>query len=176
MDVSKMNAGISSYSSSGSVKPKADGMQPKERRSQEQLRRDRVELSQKAIEQIQAALAKKAEKKRKSDTNTLTAMMQSSREQADAQAKSMNDLMKCLKIASRITNGDIVPPKDESFLMEHQMDMYMRAVMMRRVKEEPEEHKSILDDEDDKDTATTPAAQASDSPAFPSDVVSTPEE
>lgn len=175
MDVSKINAGISSYSSSGSVKPEVDGIQPKKHRSQEQLRQDRVELSKKAIEQVQAALAKKDAEKQKRDTNTLSAMMQSSREQAEDQVKPMNQLMKCLKIASRITNGDIVPLKDESYLMEHQMDMYMRAIMLRRVKEDPEEHKSILDDEDKEDSTTTPTAQASAPSAFPSVAVSMPE-
>lgn len=174
MDIPKISAAAPAYTGTGAAKPNPDQTQPKQRISQEQLRQDRVELSQKAIEQAQAALAKKDADNRKRSANTLSAMMQNSREQADAQTKPMQQIMKCLKIASRIMDGDIVPLKDESYLMEHQMDMYMRAIMMRRLKEDPEEHKSILNKDDEEDTATTSAVQAGTASAPASAEVSAP--
>ena len=64
---------------------------------------------------------------------------------------SSDELLKCIKIALRIMNGDRVPRKDEKFLAEKQPQMYSNAVMLRREREYYKKYKSVLDDEDNND-------------------------
>jgi len=61
------------------------------------------------------------------------------------------DKIKCLQIAIRIISGDKVPMKDEKFLMEHEPEMYFRAILLRRQKEDPKKYKSLVDDDKDSD-------------------------
>ena len=58
------------------------------------------------------------------------------RQQSEEKNDSSDDLLKCIQIAMRIMDGHSVPVKDEKFLMEHQPEMYLRAVMMRRENED----------------------------------------
>lgn len=64
---------------------------------------------------------------------------------------SSDELLKCIKIALRIMNGDRVPRKDEKFLAEKQPQMYSNAVMLRREREYYKKYKSVLDDEEGND-------------------------
>ena len=52
-----------------------------------------------------------------------------------------------LKIAIRIMNGDDVPLRDHKFLAEHDIDLYKKAVSLRRVNDDPEEHDALSDGE-----------------------------
>ena len=67
---------------------------------------------------------------------------------------------KCLKIAMRIMNGDKVPIKDVKYLAENQPEMYMKAQLLKRVNPEPKKYKSVLDDDDDKDSRTVLAPES----------------
>ena len=52
-----------------------------------------------------------------------------------------------LKIATRIMNGDDVPLRDHKFLAEHNIELYKKAVSLRRVNDDPEEHDALSDGE-----------------------------
>jgi hypothetical protein len=74
--------------------------------------------------------------------------------QLERQLAALNDtevpadmLGKALQIARRIMQGDIVPDNDDRFLLENYPEMHLKAWMLRQTKEEPEEHKSVLDEE-----------------------------
>lgn len=62
-------------------------------------------------------------------TNYKTALqnIQAARQQGEAEAKSMQDLAKCMEISRRISNGDHVPPSDEEKLMNYSMELYLAA-------------------------------------------------
>lgn len=57
--------------------------------------------------------------------------------------------LKCILISLRIINGDDVPEKDKSFLMEHKPEMYGNATLLRRTNKDPKKHKSIIDDKNE---------------------------
>ena len=69
---------------------------------------------------------------------------------ADAEKKMMEDEAKALKIAMRIGKGDIVPQKDESFLMTTKPDLYKMAKMQALTAEEHKKQKSLMDDEEEQ--------------------------
>lgn len=57
---------------------------------------------------------------------------------------------KCIRIAAHIINGDKVPPQDDKYLFEHYPDMHSRAWMLRKVKEDPDEYESEVDEDEEK--------------------------
>ncbi|MCL2108891.1 MAG: hypothetical protein FWH20_06045 [Oscillospiraceae bacterium] len=59
-------------------------------------------------------------------------------------------LAKCIRISNRIIKGDIVPKQDDDFLFEHYPDMHLKAWMLRKHKEDPDEYESELEDEEDE--------------------------
>jgi hypothetical protein len=70
---------------------------------------------------------------------------------------------KCLKIAARVSRGDIVPVKDMKYLAEHEPDLYKQAILLRMPNPKPKKHKSLVDDEDEK----TEETQSGESPESP---------
>ena len=79
---------------------------------------DTLELSDEAKSAMQEAFDKAMEENAK--INELNAAMHTrvwAEQTADAEKKLLEDEAKALKIAMRIGKGDIVPQKDESFLM-----------------------------------------------------------
>ena len=115
---------------------------------------DKLTLSRQALafleEQRREAWEKKQEQlQRKLDeSNQLIQDMENAQEQAEAMSESMEVMIKCLKIAASIMNGDNVPAEDMQYLMEHDPDTFSMAVSLRRQKDDPEDCDSILDDED----------------------------
>jgi hypothetical protein len=67
-------------------------------------------------------------------------------EGAKQKGKTFDALAKCLKIASRIINGDNVPKKDDKFLFEHYPGMHMRAWLLRRKNDDPKDYESLVDE------------------------------
>lgn len=110
-----------------------------------QQRADRLSLSQQALhflEEQNRMLEEQAQKEREGKEG-------GSKEAAlDLLDKSMKELNNCQKISARIIKGDIVPPEDLRYLMEHDPQGYRLAMAMRRPKEDPEECKSVLTEED----------------------------
>lgn len=57
-------------------------------------------------------------------------------------------LIKCLKIARRIMKGDKVASQDQTFLAEHEPELYAKALMLRRNNDQPKDHDSLLEEEE----------------------------
>lgn len=101
-----------------------------------------------------------SQKEKKKDTTAQEAierkmyqeMLESANEAAEAQGEGYADMAKALEIARRILNGDIVPAQDEKFLMEYNSEIYMRVKSMAKVKEDPEEYDTLLEEEEDEGT------------------------
>ena len=74
-----------------------------------------------------------------------------SKESAKASKKAMEDFIKVLEIARRISNGDKVPLKDENKLMEYSSELYQTAKMAGSLKdnEKIKEYKSLFKDKKD---------------------------
>lgn len=116
---------------------------------------DRLELSRqwvKDMEQqrsrMQAALLTTGKEEEESQGGIL-GYMETEEDKLDAMSDQLDVQMKCLKIAMNIMKGKKVPPEDERYLMEHDPNGYKLAIAMKSmVKEDKEECKSVLNDED----------------------------
>lgn len=103
-------------------------------------------LAQKNEEEEQTAMREEMEWKMYQE------MLERANEAAEAQEEGFGDLAKALEIARRILNGDIVPPQDEKFLMEFNSEIYMRVKSMAKVKEDPKEYDTLMEEEEEEDT------------------------
>lgn len=121
-----------------------------------------IERNQKKLQEEQAKAAEdlkrkqQQEQERKEKENELDMLereLKASREEAKAMEDSFKMFAKCLKIASRISKGDIVPMKDMKYLAEHEPDLYKQAILMRVPNSKPKKHKSVLDEDDEKKDA-----------------------
>ena len=74
--------------------------------------------------------------------------METQKKQLDSMDKKLDMMNKCQKIAAAIMRGDRVPPEDLRYLMEHDKEGYKMALALRRPKKDPEDVKSVLDEED----------------------------
>lgn len=71
-----------------------------------------------------------------------------SKSELDIMGKQLKAQEKCEKIAARIMRGDRVPPEDLEYLMNNDPEGYKLAMAMRRIKKDPEDCESVLDEED----------------------------
>ena len=71
------------------------------------------------------------------------------RAENEAKERCVDELGKALRIASRIIAGDIVPSRDDKFLLENYPEIHLKAWLLRQQKEEPIEWKSEFKDDDD---------------------------
>ncbi|MBR5090980.1 MAG: hypothetical protein IK093_16250 [Ruminiclostridium sp.] len=90
------------------------------------------------------------QREKQQELDMLGKQLEASKKEADAMGDEFETFSKCMKIASRIAKGDIVPPKDIKYLMEHEPDLYKQAILLRVPNDKPKKHKSVLDDEDEK--------------------------
>ena len=112
---------------------------------------DTLELSDEAKTAMQEAFDKAMAENAK--INEMNAAMHNSvwaEQTADAEKKMMEDEAKALKIAMRIGKGDIVPQKDESFLMTTKPDLYKMAKMQALTAKEHKKQKTLMDDDEEQ--------------------------
>lgn len=109
------------------------------------------EQQQKAAEDLKRKQQEKQEQKeREQELDMLEKQLEASKKEAEAMEDMYKAFAKCLKIASRISRGDIVPPKDMKYLAEHEPDLYKQAILLRMPNPKPKKHKSLIEDEDEK--------------------------
>lgn len=77
--------------------------------------------------------------------------MEQIRESNSEAKKDISTTSKCMRIASRIVQGDTVPVQDIKYLMKHDMELYGQSMKMRIPKEDPKEWDSELSDEELKE-------------------------
>lgn len=85
------------------------------------------------------------------------AAMKQAEENGKAQQEGIKVLLTCMEISRRIISGDKVPREDHAYLMKHDMELYARSIMMRRIKEDPEEHDRLSEEEEPSDGAKSTA-------------------
>lgn len=89
-------------------------------------------------------------KQKIAETNMLKDMVENSNSQIEGMKEAFETMSKCLQIAMSIMDGDNVPQKDIQFLMENNPDLFKMAMSVRKMKEDPEDKDSVLEDEEDK--------------------------
>ena len=125
-----------------------DDMSPFEKqRAAEQAAKEQ----QKAAEEHRKKQAEEqALKQKEQEQEMLEQELENSKKEAEAMEDMFEAFAKCIKIAARITKGDIVPMKDMKFLAEHEPDMYKQAILMRMPNDHPKKHKSLINDEEEE--------------------------
>ncbi|NLZ81241.1 MAG: hypothetical protein GX913_05505 [Clostridiales bacterium] len=77
--------------------------------------------------------------------------MEQIRESNSEAKKDISTTSKCMRIASRLVQGDSVPVQDIKYLMKHDIELYSQSMKMRIPKEDPKEWDSELSDEELKE-------------------------
>lgn len=114
---------------------------------------DRCTLSRQALaylEQQNALQQELAERRARQQSviSGLTGDMENKKKQLELLDKAMDVMRKCMKIAASIMKGNRVPPEDLEYLMKNDPEGYKMALALRRGNPDPEDEKSVLDDED----------------------------
>ena len=104
---------------------------------------DKLTLSRQAL-----AFFEEQNRLRQAEEQRRTAQKQSGSSELDLLEKALDVQNKCLKIAASIMKGNRVPPEDLEYLMNNDPEGYKLAMAMRRENPDPEDEKSVLDDED----------------------------
>lgn len=115
---------------------------------------DKLSLSQQALayaEEQRRAIwdgDQEREQRRQDRVGGLLDALETKKSELDSMSEKLKMLNKCQKIAAAIMRGDRVPPEDLRYLMEHDKEGYKMALALRRPKKDPEDVKSVLDEED----------------------------
>ena len=104
-------------------------------------------------DEAQSLLEEYRKKVSQSDGSGFQDMAQAMKTDAKEAAKEAKIRIQCMKIAIRLAAGDKVPQKDEKFLIENNPEMYNQAKAAQITKKNPKEYKSVLEDEDEDDSA-----------------------
>ena len=93
----------------------------------------------------------------------LSILKQAKKESTQKESE-LSKQIKCMKIAARIMNGDNVPLKDRKFLAENAPEMLEKAMLLRRVNEDPKDYDSIVEDEENENGETEEASSGEEMP------------
>lgn len=87
------------------------------------------------------------------------------KQQEESMSKAMDDMVKCMEIARRISSGAKVPAADQKKLMEYNYEMFLAAknmALMIRHKER-KEYDSLVEEEENPEDSRTASEIAGDS-------------
>ena len=127
--------------------------------AQTQERTDKLSVSAQAVAWLEEQNRKmwestqERERKKQGWLDSCLDDMGSKKEELDDLARQLDVLEKCQKIAASIIKGNNVPPKDLEYLMNNDPDGYKLAMALRRQNPDPEDEKSVLDDEEQNSSA-----------------------
>ena len=110
-------------------------------------------------------LAQEREQRRQDRMSDSLSALETKKSQLDSMAKKLKVQSKCQKIAASIMKGNRVPPEDLEYLMNNDPEGYKLAMAMRRRNPDPEDEKSVLDEEDKNGGAAEGAEAGGDAPA-----------
>lgn len=115
---------------------------------------DQVSLSRQALSFLEEQnrkmweLAQEREQRRQDRMDGRLSALESAKQELDTMSEKLKVLSNCQKIAVSIMKGNRVPPEDLRYLMENDPEGYKLAMAMRRENPNPEDEKSVLDEED----------------------------
>lgn len=126
------------------------------------LRSDRVSFSSQVLHMLEEQ-NRMAEEQKRQAMEQAQQNSRSGKDKLDVLEKSLRELRNCQKIFARVRAGDKVPEEDLRYLMQKDPAGYRLAMATRKPKEHPEEHDSVLTDEDRKQLAEDPSPIVSES-------------
>lgn len=146
------------------AKSQAGGEPAQLRKSSESIpaalpKADRLTLSPEAQKKLAEQQKLVQQQEQTADTvKQMKEQLEVANAKAKAQAETMEKSGKCMTIAGRIMAGDTVPQGDERFLAKNDSELYMMAIMMRRMKENPRKYRGVADEETGGEPVTRSAA------------------
>ena len=138
--------------------------------AQKQPPADKHTLSRQALSFLEEQNRKRLEldlereQRRQARMNNSLSQLESSKGHLDRLDKALKVLSKCQKIAASIMKGNRVPPEDLRYLMENDPEGYKLAMAMRRQNPDPEDEKSVLDEEDKNGGSTKRSGDSGEAP------------
>ncbi len=109
------------------------------------------------LETLESQLEEKnAELEALNQIEMMESELAASKSELDSVMRMFDILLKCLKIAARIIDGDQVPKQDEHLLMENYPDIYSSAKILSKQNNESKKHKSLADKVADPSEPTIP--------------------
>ena len=112
------------------------------------LQRDRVSISSQVLHMLEEQNRQAMEQAQQKD--------RAGKDKLDVLEKSLRELRNCQKIFARVRAGDKVPVEDLRYLMVKDPAGYRLAMATRKPKKNPEEHDSVLTDQDRQQLAEDP--------------------
>ena len=112
------------------------------------LQRDRVSISSQVLHMLEEQNRQAMEQAQQKD--------RAGKDKLDVLEKSLRELRNCQKIFERVRAGDKVPEEDLRYLMVKDPAGYRLAMATRKPKKNPEEHDSVLTDQDRQQLAEDP--------------------
>ena len=82
------------------------------------------------------------------DVDYMKTQLEQMRESNKASAKEADARVKCMMIAMRFINGDEVPDADLKFLAKNDLELYLKAISLRRQNDDPKKYNKLTDDDD----------------------------
>jgi len=120
-----------------------------------QAKADRLSLSRQAVDFLEKLELQRQEQERLAQRQKQEDRHASGEEALlDYAGKALKAMLKCQKIAARISAGDKVPPQDLKYLMKNDPSGYKLAMATRVPKKHPREYDTVLDEEDLKNLET----------------------
>ena len=116
-------------------------------------KKDILTLSKEAQQFLAANKASKKNNKQETEKNTGNLGLDMLRRYMENSRKKENkgpNMLKCFKIAARISNGHKVPLKDMKYLRENAPELYKNALLFKKHNPKPKKYKSCLDKEDEE--------------------------
>ena len=112
------------------------------------LQRDRGSISSQVLHMLEEQNRQAMEQAQQKD--------RAGKDKLDVLEKSLRELRNCQKIFARVRAGDKVPEEDLRYLMVKDPAGYRLAMATRKPKKNPEEHDSVLTDQDRQQLAEDP--------------------
>ena len=116
-------------------------------------KKDILTLTKEAQQFLDANKDNKKNNKQETEKNTGNLGLDMLRRLMESSGKKENkgpNMLKCYKIAARISNGHKVPLKDMKYLRENAPELYKNALLFKKHNPKPKKYKSCLDKEDDE--------------------------
>lgn len=136
-------------------------------------RLDKIELSKELSQELSRELSQVEKQytqtqkfmEQLSQRETLVHNAEVAKQQEESMSKAMDDMVKCMEIARRISSGAKVPAADQKKLMEYNYEMFLAAknmALMIRHKER-KEYDSLVEEEENPEDQRTASEIAGDS-------------
>lgn len=159
----QMNKAMAKKAETGGAPAKAQTPKKEESADKLTLSRQALAFVEEQNRKMWDAAREREQQRQDRMSNSLSAL-EGKKQELDALGRQLKVMKNCQKIAASIMKGNRVPPEDLEYLMNNDPDGYKLAMAMRRQNPDPEDEKSVLDEEDRNSASTEETGETGESP------------